>query len=135
MHAIPQFLWPLQKHLFHQTKATNEHCCKTNPATKHFHKWKGHCTPYNYTTLDFQEIAIMCFIIFFVKIYGAKNTMIDTPSWPKPLFLQLWTMICLSNFLNNDQFSLSKQPWMCIFNMGLHMSDLIKLVVFDKTFL
>jgi hypothetical protein len=36
---------------------------KSTFTTKYFHKWKGHYTPYNYITLDFQEIVI-CFIIF-----------------------------------------------------------------------
>jgi hypothetical protein len=44
-------------------------------------------------------------------------------------------MICLDNFLSNDQLSLNNHLRVCIFNLGFHWNDPIKLDVFDKTFL
>jgi hypothetical protein len=53
-----------KKHYFHQSKMRRKNDMKNiiiRPTfvAKYFHKWKGHYTPYKYTTPKFQKNVVM----------------------------------------------------------------------------
>ncbi len=102
--------------------------------TKYFDKWKKALYLSKYTSSNLQEIVVVLHHIFCKDLWHEKNHDC-TPNWPIMFFPQLLTMICLDNFLSNDQLSLNNHLRVCIFNLGFHWNDPIKLDVFDKTFL